>query len=135
MNYSFDSNTFFSYISLLCSHTHTQIYIYIYIYILSLIRRIWIFWFLSIVITMDYSFECNPSFSYISLLCSHTCTYTHKYIGVLTSSFPMNKLCTQEERRFASWPCRIFPLPILLLFLTFWFLFNLNCLKNIEPAN
>ena len=40
-------------------------------------------------------------------------------VGVLSSSFPMNKLCTQEERRCASWPHRVFPLLILLLFLTF----------------
>ena len=60
--------------------------------------------------------------------------HTHIYIGVLSSSFPMNKLCTQEERWYAYWPRRVFPLPILLLFLTFWFLFNLNYLKNIKPA-
>ena len=56
-------------------------------------------------------------------------------VGVLSSSFPMNKLCTQEEMRCVSWPRRVFPFPILLLFLTFWFLFNLNYLKNIEPTN
>ena len=55
--------------------------------------------------------------------------------GVLSSSFPMNKLCTQEVRRCASWQPRVFPFPIHLLFLTFWFLFNLNYLKNVEPAN
>ena len=50
------------------THTHTHRYIYIYIYIIC---KLWIFWFLSIVIVMDYSFEYNPSFSYISLLFSH----------------------------------------------------------------
>ena len=38
------------------THTHTHRYIYI-------ICKFWIFWFLSIVIVMDYSFEYNPSFS------------------------------------------------------------------------
>ena len=61
--------------------------------------------------------------------------HTHTHIGVLPSSFPMNKLCTQEDRRCASWPNRVFPLPKLLLFMTFWFLFNLNYLQNIELAN
>ena len=56
-------------------------------------------------------------------------------VGVLSSSFPTNKLCTQEERQCASWPHIVFPFPILLLFLTFWFLFNLNYLKNVELAN
>ena len=45
------------------THTHT--------YILSIICRLWIFWFLSIVIAMDYSFECNLSLSYIYLLFNH----------------------------------------------------------------
>ena len=55
--------------------------------------------------------------------------------GVLSSSFPMNKLCIQEERRCSSWPSRVFTFPILLLFLTFLFLFNFNYWKNIEPPN
>ena len=88
---------------------------------------------------VDYFFEGNQSFIYISLLCSHICTrvrvYTHIYVGVLSSSFQMNKLCTQEDRRCASWQPRVFPFPIHLLFSTFWLLFNLNYLKNVEPAN
>ena len=67
--------------------------------------------------------------------CARAHTQLYIYIGVLSSSFPMNKLCTQEERRCASWQPGVFPFPIHLLFLTFWFLFNMNYLKNIEPAN
>ena len=61
---------------------------------------------------------------------AHARAHTHIYIGVLSSSFPMNKLCTQEDRQPS-----VYPFPIHLLFLTFWFLFNLNYLKNVEPAN
>ena len=67
-NYSFDSNTSLS-LSLSLSHTHTHTHTHTHI--LSIICRLWIFWFILIVIAMDYSFECNPSFSYISLLFSH----------------------------------------------------------------
>ena len=35
------------------------------------VLTVWIFWFLSVVIAMDYSFECNLSFFYIFLLFSY----------------------------------------------------------------
>ena len=93
---SFEGNQFFFYISLLCNHMPIFFFLFqiligsksydsLILISLSLIflcfecvcvcvcvYRLWIFWFLSIVIVMDYSFQCNPSFSYICCIFSHT---------------------------------------------------------------
>ena len=61
MNYSFESNSSFSYISLLCS----DIYICLIFVIIEIVLQI------SATIAMHYSFEGSLSFFYISLLCSH----------------------------------------------------------------